>query len=388
MERIDAELFRLYVLRKHSRRSRRFSAAQEALTQCWNSNNSLSQFSCMQSGCEHESPRSIALTDLFNAGKNALNKLQFFGLIRIGSSAKSYDALNFNTIAVILSAGWRRKHMSAQIGIFRVNWEPARYHFISGFRILSRTYLHRPQPIHKIRVDDQVCWWRFIRFYELESLEFLFQKHIPCSSAFEPSTVKNPIMTDRFGLKRIIFVIFYTFSVSVDVVMFHWFMFQRGYHFGSSVWVSVRNHVLGVTMASTVKQQFGGAKIFLVHTHTPAITLSVDVDHHWIGRQRVLNQWTALNQRCSHCLRSPHALIYFIFEKKVGSTSRWPQQTQGSVKFVTYFYFLFSIVFVYWIFGHGNCGPWPIRSPCFHSTRTHQRPPTGLSFVPYQRASS
>lgn len=41
-----------------------------------------------------------------------------------------------------------------------------------------------------------------------------------------------------------------------------------------------RNHVLGVTMASTVKQQFGGAKIFLVHTHTPAITLSVDVDHH------------------------------------------------------------------------------------------------------------
>lgn len=32
MKRIDAELFRLYVLRKQSRRSRRFSAAHEALT--------------------------------------------------------------------------------------------------------------------------------------------------------------------------------------------------------------------------------------------------------------------------------------------------------------------------------------------------------------------
>lgn len=123
--------------------------------------------------------------------------------------------------------------------------------------------------------------------------------------------------TYRFGLKRILFfVIFYTFSVSVDVVMFHWFMFQRGYHFGSPVWVSVRNHVLGVTMASTVKHQFGRAKIFLVHTHTHTPVVTVEC------------RCESSLKRTTTCIKSidrieptlpplsPHALIYFIFGKK------------------------------------------------------------------------
>lgn len=114
---------------------------------------------------------------------------------------------------------------------------------------------------------------------------------------------------------------------------------------------------------------------------------NVSVDHRRNGRQRVVKSIDRTGAKTESAFSPARARSRSLIKSALDSTSRLPQQTLGSVKFVAYFYFLVSIVFVYWKFGLGNCRPCPIyihtrcACPFFHSIRAHWPPPTELSSI-------